>query len=611
MKTSLAVRAAAFSCAALVICSAAAAEETTPIVVTANLSETALDEVGSSLSQIDENEIQIKRKASVLELLRSVPGVSVTQSGGRGRVSAVFIRGAESDHTLVLIDGVRANDANVGGYDFADLNTLNIERIEIVRGPQSVLYGSDAIGGVINIITKKADEGTHASASASLGSHTTQEYRASGSFSDEDFDTSTSVAYYDTEGVSAASERAGNTERDAYDNFTASTRTGMNFLSDGRADLTVRYIKGETELDGFEFGVGPVDAANYTQRRDTLTGSLSASKPVGKWLTPRVELGIFDEDLQGRDPDSDFNNFDIKQRTGSATAAVDIDPIEANTLTVGYTFEHRKGENFGVFDETRRVNSFFIEDQLRWEEIVTLTAGLRYDDDSDFGSETTYRATASVRPPETGLRFHGSIGTGFKAPTFNELYFPDFGNPELEAETSFGWDAGVSASLFDKLDADVTFFRTDIDDLITFDSTTFLAENIASASIHGIEASLSAEICEGLRSSAQYTWTDSENDETGAQLARRPKHSGSVDLFFEPIENLRGSISFLMVRDRIDSDGTDMDNYERVDASVEYTLLEYVTPFVRVENMFDEDYEEINGFTTPGFEIFGGVEVVL
>ncbi|MCB0344278.1 MAG: TonB-dependent receptor [Bdellovibrionales bacterium] len=602
---------AAACCIAIALPTCAAAEETPEIVVSANLTPSTLEETGSSVSLITREQIEATRRTSVIEMLRSLPGVDVTQSGGRGRVSGVYIRGADTDQTLVLIDGVKANDANVGGYDFADLNTANIERIEVVRGPQSVLYGSDAIGGVINIITRKAAEGPSAAVSAGAGNHSTYEYRAHAGYGNELFDTANSITYFDTDGVSAASERNGNTERDEYENITASTRTGLNFLGDGRADATFRFIKGDTELDDFEFGVGPVDALNYTQKREVLTGSLTASKSLGEYIVPRVELGIYDEDLEGRDPDSEFNNFDIKQTTTSATAAVDIEPIEENTITLGYTNEHRKGENIGNFNKSRQVNSFFLEDQLRWTPWATFTGGVRYDDDSDFGSETTYRATMSVRPPDTGMRMHGSVGSGFKAPSFNELYFPNFGNPDLDPETSLGWDVGLGVTLFEDITADVTYFRSEIDDLITFDSITFLAENIDSASIHGVEFTLNAKLCEQLSGSAQYTYTDAENDETGTQLARRPKHRGSLDLFFEPVENLTGSITLLVVRDRIDSDGSDMDDYTRVDASLQYTLLEKVTPFLRVENLFDEDYEEINGYSTPGFEIFGGVEVAL
>lgn len=591
--------------------SSAYAAETPPIVVSASSVPTSVTDVGSSVSVIDREEIELKGEQNVLELLRSVPGLSVVRSGGLGKVSSVFIRGAEADHTLVLIDGVRANDINVGGFDFADLNTANIERIEVVRGPQSVLYGSDAIGGVINIITREAEDGPHGEVSAAGGTHSTQQYRARAAWGGGSFSTSNALSYLDSEGVSAASESAGNSEDDGYENFTASSRIGGKLGEDGQADLTARFISAESEIDGFEFGVGPVDDLNYTQKRRAFAGGFSAAKPVTDWLLPRLEIGVYDEDLKGRDPDTEFNNFDVSQTTTSATAAADVSAFEQDTVSLGYTYERREGENTGNFDEQRDVHAIFLQNQLHWPAWALLTAGVRYEDDSDFGDETTLRATASLRPPETPFRVHSSIGTGYKAPSFNELYFPNFGNPDLDAETSVGFDFGLEYSASENLTIDAVYFHNKIDDLITFDSATFLAQNIEQATIQGLELTVDSEVSEQIRVVGQYTLTDSENEQTGAQLARRPKHSGSLDIFFSPDDKLRGSLTLIVIRDRVDSDGAKMDNYERVDASIKYSLLENIVPFVQVENLFDEDYEEITGFTTPGFEILAGVELAL
>lgn len=563
--------------------------------------------MGSAITKIDAEELQKKKQPSVLEVLRTVPGVAVVQSGGRGRQTSVFIRGGKSDHTLVLIDGVRVNSVNTGQYDFADLKTENIERIEILRGPQSVLYGSEAIGGVISIFTKQGEGEAKSTLSAEGGSNATQQYTGTISYGGEQFRSSSSVSFFDTDGFSTASR---GTEEDGYSNVNVATQNGVNFLDDGRADFVFRYTRGDVDLDGFEFGIGPVDDLNAEQTRDTYIGSVKVSKPFSDKVTPSIQFGYVDESLEGEDPDTEFNNFDIKSELFSITPTLEIAPIESNTITLGYEFETRSGSTSESLDETRDFNSFFLQDQHSFDDWLFLTGGVRYDDDSEFGGETTYRVSFAALSEDTGSRLHASYGTGFKAPTLNELFFPGFGNPELEPETSWGYDVGVEQELgSDAAVLDVTFFQNEFDDLITFDPNTFLAANINSAEAWGIETVLDLRLCSFADLVSQYTYTDSEDNSTGELLPRRPRHRWSFDLFLSPIEKFDAALTFLMVQDRIDSDGGDMDDYERVDLTLSYDVTEKIKPFVRFENLFDQDYQELPGFSSPGFVVFGGVEL--
>jgi len=339
---------------------------------------------------------------------------------------------------------------------------------------------------------------------------------------------------------------------------------------------------------------------------------LNISKPITEWLTTKVSLGATDEDLAGDDPDTEFNNYDIDNQTQNVTGTLELTPSWDGVFLLGYSYENRKSDNRNNFDATRDVSSLFANKQLKLAQDIVISAGLRYDNDSDFGEETTFRTTFAYVLANTETRFHASYGTGFKAPSFNELFFPNFGNPNLEAETSWSYDIGIEQPIFDgSLVLDVTFFQNKIDDLITFDTTTFLAANTEEAKIHGIETSLDFVVSNSLRGNINYSYTDAENESTDLQLARRPKHRANISLSASPVGAFDIYATLLLVNDRIDSDDSRMDNYERVDIAVSYKVCENLKPFFRIDNVFDQDYEEVNGFETSDFAVYGGLEVSL
>ncbi len=584
--------------------------EPVDLYITANRIPTSLDQTGSSVSVITKEEIERSNKTSVADLIRETAGLDVVRTGAPGGVTSVFIRGAESDHTLILIDGIRANSNATGSFDFSNLNASNIESIEIIRGPQSVLYGSEAIGGVINIITSSGSgQGVSGKAQLSGGSFGTQNYLAQVAVVEEAVSASFSAAYSDSDGFSTASERNGNTEKDSYENLALNGKVSAGFLEEGKAELSVRYVNGQAELDGFDFTEGPVDDPNFEQDNDQLAGALSLSHPISENFKASVKLGASRDNLEGTDPDSEFNNYDIESQTESITTTLEVLPDWIGVLVLGHTFESRKTDDNGNVDVSRDINSFFIQEKFVIEDWPVITAGVRYDDDSDFGDETTFRTSLLYTCEECDVTFRGSFGTGFKAPSANELFFPGFGNPDLEAETSWGYDLGVEIPLVkDKASLTLTWFQSEIDDLITFDPETFLAANIDQANIQGIESALNVDIFSGVFAELHYTWTDTEDDATGEQLVRRPKHRARLSINASPIPKLDVGISLLLVRDRIDTDLSDMDDYERVDLRASYWLTDNIKPFLRIDNLFDEDYEELAGYETTDIAAFGGVE---
>lgn len=580
------------------------------IVVSASLTEIPQRRSGSSVTVLGRDEIERRHKTTVLELLRTIPGLEVAANGGPGKTASVFIRGGNSAHTLVLVDGVRVNGNSTGAFDFSDLTADNLERIEVLRGPQGVLYGSEAVAGVVSIVTRRGSGPAKAWIRGAVGSDDYSEFGAGVSGGLQHLDYNLSVSSIDTDGVSAASESAGNTEADPWQNLTVSGRLGTDFWDDGRLDVALRYIDGETDLDGFTFGVGPTDDLNALQERSLFAGSLILSKPFNDLWTQKLIISNSQDDLVGKDPDNFFSNFEITSDTSSVLTQADLTLSESASLSLGYRFEQRDAATIGSFDESVDVNSFFGESLWSWGERFDLSLGLRHDDHSVFGNETTYRLAMSAGLGG-GVRLHGSAGSGFKAPTFNDLYFPGFGNLGLAPETSEGFDVGFEWSLAeDRWVIDVTYFDTDFDDLILF---TFPGGfvNVAEATSSGVELTLGWRPSEHFSLSASHTYNDTEDLATGLQLARRPESRSTLTASFDVIEKLRGSLTVIAVSDRIDSDGAVMDDYERLDLSLDYRLTERWHPFLRLENLLDSDYAEIPGFTTPGATAAVGVQLNL
>jgi vitamin B12 transporter len=580
------------------------------MVVTANLVESPTEEVGSSVTVIGREEIERRGQTSVLDLLRTVPGLTVSQSGGLGSVGSVFIRGADSNHTLVLIDGVRVTNTS-GGFDFSTLRADNVERIEILRGPQSTLYGSEAIGGVISITTRHGRSGAHVGVDARAGSNDSYELRVDADGGNGRFDYSLSAADQRMGGLSVASEQRGNTEDDPFTERSASARLGFSFLEDGRADVILRHSDADADLDGFTFGVGPTDDPNYTQERQLSVGALQLVKPLAPWWKLHLSLSASEDKIRGEDPDTDFNNYDIRSRLREVKARSDFKLGPDNVLIAGFSSERRQGRNRGSYDESLNVESAHLQDNWSWNNRLFLTAGVRYDRYSRFGNETTWRATGSyLAGAGSPWKLHGSYGTGFRGPSFDELFFPFLGNLALQPETSRGYDLGIERRFANGAAvADVTWFSNRFEDLINFSFVTFTFENIARASSQGIEASLWLQPRTNLELQAGYTYDDTEDRSTGEPLPRRPRHRASLAATCSFHDRLRSTASIAVDQDRIDSDGSKMDDYTRADLKVEYSLRPWLQPYLFLQNLLDEEYEEVSGYSASRFAVVLGLRL--
>ena len=604
------------------------------IVVTATRLETPGRELGSSITVITNEQIQQQGKATVADLLRSVPSLDVAQSGGSGQTASVFIRGAKSEHTLVLIDGVVMNDpSSTGrGFDFGKLAASNIERIEIVRGPQSTLYGSDAMGGVINIITKKGAGKTSGFLSAEGGSYKTLTTEAGVGGSAQAYNYSVDLSRMQTDGFSAASTKYGNTEKDGHTNTTLSARLGITPLKNFDADLILRYVNDHFDLDNFGGPGG--DDPNFTGKSKRL------------FMRAQSRLSLFNEFWEQKigfsfsDHSQRFNN-DIdaahpldRERSTYNGQIVKFDwqhnlyLHETNTLTLGAEAKRETASStyysesfFGPYSsdfekQSARTAGFYFQDKIRlWDSWFT-TLGARVDDHGKFGTKSTYRAASSYLIRKTSTRIKGSYGTGFKAPSLYQLYSM-YGDQNLDPEKSTGWDAGVEQSfLKGRLKLDVTYFRNDFRNLIDFDSGAWKYVNVGKAQTKGVEISMHGKLTDELVLRAGYAYTTAKDAVSGERLLRRPRNKVSIGANYSFVPGGNVDIEAIWVDARSDFDYTSfpaarvkLHSYTLVNLAASYDITKNITILGRLRNLLNEKYEEVFGYGTPGFSAYGGVRV--
>lgn len=592
------------------------------LVVTATRVPTPEEEVGSSMTVITEEEIKDKGYTTVYEVLKGELGIDVVSTGGPGSQTSVFLRGMESYHTLVMIDGLKVGDPSLmqRQFNFANLTVDNIERIEIVRGPQSVLYGADAIGGVINIITKRGRGKPSFYAGFEGGSYHTFRQFAGGSGEVKNISFSLALSHTKTDGFSAADEDLpGNEEDDGWENVTFSGRLDFEIAPWITAGTSLRFQRGDTDLDS---GGGPYcDLEDYHVEHDQFFTRpyIETALFEGRWRQ-KVAFGV---GSHKRDyEDAPWGDSSYEGKSYQFLWQHDIEVHKTNELVLGLEYQQEEMESSSPMEESAWTLSLFAEDQIALWDVSYTTMGVRWDRHKEFGDHTTFRLTQAFLIRKTGTKLRGSVGTGFRAPSLYELYGPSLwgpvGNPELDPEKSIGWDVGVEQEVFGGLlKAGVTYFRNEVEDLIEYISGQGYV-NIEEAESQGIEAFLEAGPWKGLSGRITYTYTDTEDDQ-GERLLRRPLNKVGASLSYRFLEE-RGKvrIHLLWVDEREDMDWSvwwspkrvELDDYTRVDLSASFKVYKNLEVLARVENLLDEDYEEAYGYGTPGFSAYGGIKVV-
>ncbi len=610
------------------------------VVVTATKIKTSTLELASSISVIDSAEIAEKNKITVLDLLRDEPGVDITQQGGPGMLASAYIRGGNNDQTLVLIDGVEANLPNdpVNTFDFSTLTTDDIQRIEILRGPQSTLYGSDALSGVINIITKRGIGKPKYFLSSEGGSYSTYKMNAGMNGSEGIISYNFNAGKFRSDGFSSASSKYGNTEKDGTTNYSADANVGLNVTQDFNLNFLYRYNKANTDYDqwGGQFGDDPTyvyklnESIFRTEANTNFFGG-KLNQKCGISYYKNVRKYSYDSTLYNPSSSNSFYDgnklkFDLQNN---------LELSDKVKFILGLETENEKAySEFFIYSfafpyasvqpsNSARTSSVYLENQMNINNSFFSSVGVRYDNHEKFGSQLTYRIAPAYFFEQTGTKIKATLGTGFKAPSIYYLYDPVYGNINLKPVTSIGWDVGIEQYFWhQQISLGLTYFDNSFKNLFALDKN-LKTININKAKVNGLEFYSSINTVDNLRIKINYTYTNSKDEsvnllDSGLPLLRRPKNKVTLNLNYNILKNLNSDLEILYVGNRYDknfskypAERIKLKSYTLVNIAATFRLIDMLKLYGRIENLLDTQYEEIYGFGTAGLSGYLGFKLNL
>lgn len=612
------------------------------ITVTANRIETDVRETASSVTIITREDMETQGKTTVVEVLQEILSLYPLQNGPLGAAASIQIRGANSEHTKIMLDGIELNDPMTPSRSFnlAHLSIESIDRIEILRGPQSTLYGSDAMGGVINIITQKRTGTPKVRLNTMGGSYETAIGSAQVSGGSESITYSLGFNRTHSDGFSAAgSQYDGNSENDGYDSTNVTGALQIKTHKNLQFGLSILTYSASVDIDNFGGAFGD-DPNNIEKNWNYLISGGGRGFFLGNKWESRLKLSYMEQKRTYDNPTDDINPFDSDNSkyksgllkldwqnnfylNGNNVLTAGLEYLEENGESEYYSeslwgpyssiFPRKSAQNIGIYmqDRTEIFDNFFF------------TIGSRWDKHNEAGSHLTGRITLAYFLEATKTKFKTAFGTGFKAPSLYQLYAPatfygPTGNINLEPEKTTGWETGIEQIFWeDRIQFGFTFFSNSFSNLIDFDYSQGYI-NIKKASTHGLEFTFRAVPVDNLRLTADYSHINAIDKDSEEDLLRRPKNrlSLSVDYTFAQKAVFHLSLNYTGKRDDIYFTGWTstrviMDQYTLVNAAFSYSIIKDLTVFIRLDNLLDTEYEIIKGYGTPGFSVYGGIKLDL
>lgn len=595
------------------------------IVVLASGIAQPREEAGQAISVLDAVDLERRQTQQLADILQTLPGVAVARNGGPGAPTSIFIRGGDSSQTLVLVDGVRINDPSApsGAFDFGNLLVGNIDRVELLRGPNSVIWGSQAIGGVVNVVTAPPTETLQVRARGEYGYRDTAQGVANVSGTSGILSGSVGGGYYRTDGISAYDEALGATERDGFENWQANGKLLVTLAPGINIDLRGFYTDSRVAFDNPPGDTSPVTDTEQFVGYVGLNAALLGGRFTNRLAYTRTDVERITTDAA---PDS-FNPFEARGTLDRFEYRGAFDVSRAITLLAGVEHEQARASTFSppfdtAPDETEvGVTSYYGQAIVRPFAGLTLTGGARVDDQEIFGSNTSLGGNIAYTPNDGATVLRATYAEGFRAPALSEL-LAQFGNRDLQPETAESFDVGVEQRLLDgRMRAHATYFQRDTKNLIVYSGVTFTLENVAAARSQGVEAGIWLNPVDGFVVQANYTYLDAENrsrepDFSGAvafgnELARRPRDTLALVADWETNWGPAVGATLRIVGDSFDNAANTvrLDGYAVADIRASMAVTDNVEVYGRIENLFDEAYQVVFNYGTPGRAGYAGVRL--
>lgn len=615
------------------------------VVVVANRAPERADHIGQQVTVISADDLRAAQTPVLTDILAHTPGVSFSRNGGVGSPTQVYIRGAETGQTVVLIDGVKLNDPSSTdtGFNFGNLLVGDVSRVEILRGPQSVLWGSQAIGGVINLVTADPQKPFESDIVAEGGSNNWGYGRAGVGGKSDRVTWRATAAYLTTTGVSAFDQAKGGQESDGYRNVGASAKAEVTVTDQLSLDLRTVYSRGRNDFDGFpppNFTFG--DTREYGTTEDAVGYAGANLSLLEGRFTNRFAYAYTETRRKNFDPDQAVTDVTFtsegRNQRFEYQGAFALTPTWKTVFGAETERSWMRSASPSDFDPTplairRSTNISGIYAQLTGDLMrdLTVSGGVRRDDHDDFGAHTVGQASVAWRVNEGKTILRASWGQAFKAPSLYQLG-SEYGNPNLAPESSHSWDAGIEQRLFEgHVVLSAAYFDRKTKNQIDFFSCPAVTAdplcvgagglprfgyyaNTARTKARGVELNAEADVTDALTITANYTWTDARNDVAGSvnfdkQLARRPPHEGNLEASYRWPVKLETAVAVHYAGSRYDdaANRNALKGYVLWDLRASYPVNETCDVYARVENLFDKSYETIRNYGELGRAAYAGV----